>query len=284
MVHRHGKGLPATTTVEERMGDNGMTTSGCERWLGWDFLLALPRGRFQVGGVGVQGGWGSVRCGGKDARIEKGLESRLVRGAGSGYVRGRFMSSSRRARSKVWRRWLGNLLIVFLGLIALVLLVGLFLPRTYRVVRTVEVRAAPQVVYADLATLRQWPEWTVWNKEMDPTAEFEFSGPESGVGAAYRWKGAKLGQGELKLTEADPNRGVRYALSFEGGAMQSVGGIEWVATGTNGLKVTWSDEGDLGRSLVNRYLGLMLDSMIGTQFEQGLARLKARAESGGGER
>jgi hypothetical protein len=175
---------------------------------------------------------------------------------------------------------LGNLLIVVLGLIALVLLVGLFLPRTYRVVRTVEVRAEPQVVYADLATLRQWPEWTVWNKEMDPTAEFEYWGPESGVGAGYRWKGATLGQGELKLTAADPDRGVHYALSFEGGAMQSVGRIEWEKAGTNRLQVTWSDEGDLGRSPVNRYFGLLLDSMIGAQFEQGLARLKARAESG----
>lgn len=169
-------------------------------------------------------------------------------------------------------------MIAILSVIALVLLVGLFLPRNYNLERTIDIQADMETIYPDLVSLRRWPEWTAWNKEMDPAAEFKFGTPETGVGAEYTWSGPVLGQGRLKLTKAEPGKGIEYTLEFENGSMTSDGAItmEKVA---GVVRVTWVDRGDLGRSPVNRYFGLLLDSMVGPNFEKGLQTLKSRAEA-----
>lgn len=188
------------------------------------------------------------------------------------------MSSSRRARSRRLKRILGNVVVALLGAVALLLLIGLFLPRTYHVQRTIEVQAGTEAIYPDLASLRRWPEWTVWNRDMDPGLELTYGSPDTGEGAEYSWVGPKLGNGRLKLTRAEPASGIGYELSFDNGSMRSEGAItmEKVA---GAVRVTWSNHGSLGKNPVNRYLGLMMDSWVGPDFEKGLSNLKQRAES-----
>ena len=51
------------------------------------------------------------------------------------------------------------------GLIALVMflaLIGLLLPRRYRVERSAVIKAKPEVVFAQVADLRAWKNWGVW--------------------------------------------------------------------------------------------------------------------------
>lgn len=187
------------------------------------------------------------------------------------------MSNSRRARSRRLKRFLGNALVVLLALVALLLLIGLFLPRHYRVERSVEINAASEAVFADLSNLRHWPEWTVWNEKMDPTVQFTYGTPDSGEGATYQWTGQKVGRGSLKLTQANPTNGIAYDLNFENGKFLSNGGISLSPT-ASGVRVVWVNEGDLGKNPVNRYFGLFVESMLGGQFEQGLSQLKSRAE------
>ena len=45
-----------------------------------------------------------------------------------------------------------------------------------------------------------------------------------------------------------------------------------------GTKVTWSFAGEAGRNPMMRYMGLMMDGMVGQDFEVGLANLKVLAE------
>jgi hypothetical protein len=189
------------------------------------------------------------------------------------------MSSSRRSRARRMRRLGANLIVVLLAIITLLLLVGLFLPRRYYVERAVVIGAEPEQIYADLANLRRWPEWTVWNQTMDPTVQFVFESPDTGVGASYRWTGEKLGEGELTLTRAEATNGVSYRLEFDGGKHLATGSIAMEPEGDS-VRVIWSNQGDLGKNPVHRYLGLFVDSMLGRDFERGLSNLKARAEMG----
>ena len=188
------------------------------------------------------------------------------------------MSSSRRSRSRRLKRLLSNLAVTLLAVVAVLLLVGLFLPRNYHVERRIEIRARAETVYPDLARLRRWPEWTVWNQEMDPAVRFTFESPDTGVGAAYEWTGPKLGEGRLRLTKAEPSSGVWYELDFDRRKYLSNGSITF--EGTNDVvRVTWLHEGSLGKNPVGRYVGLFMDKMLGADLEKGLARLKQRAEA-----
>lgn len=175
---------------------------------------------------------------------------------------------------------MANVGVVLLAVIALLLLVGLFLPREYNVERSIDIQASPDAIFADLTALRRWPDWTVWNRDRDPGLEVTYGTTDTGVGAVYSWKGPKLGDGSLELVRADPATGVAYKLSFDKGTILSDGAIrlEKVA---GVVRVTWNNHGNLGKNPVNRYFGLLMDRMVGPDFEQGLRNLKARAEKAG---
>lgn len=192
---------------------------------------------------------------------------------------GRFMSSSRRAKSRRIKRIAGNILVVILGIIALFLLVGLFLPRTYRVERSEVIHAKPEAIQEYLVALRRWPEWTAWNTANDPTLQFEFESPDQGVGAAYRWNGKATGQGRLKIAQAEPGQGIVYELEFEGGKYTAGGSIKLVPENTD-TRVVWLVEGDLGKNPIGRYFGLTLKSQVGAQFQRGLETLRGKVEAG----
>ena len=55
----------------------------------------------------------------------------------------------------------------------------------------------------------------------------------------------------------------------------------WIELTPNGgtTRVTWGFGADTGFNPVARYVGLLMDRAIGPDYEKGLARLKAKAES-----
>lgn len=71
---------------------------------------------------------------------------------------------------------------------------------------------------------------------------------------------------------------VQYSLYFPDFDMSSTGELTLVET-DNGTQVTWRDYGDVGFNPVNRYFAVMMDSMIGPDFEAGLANLKNVVEN-----
>jgi DNA gyrase inhibitor GyrI len=104
----------------------------------------------------------------------------------------------------------------------------------------------------------------------------KFDGPAKGVGAKMSWTSAKLGNGAMTITESTPFSQIKEGLNFDGNVA--------VATFTfspadGGTKVVWSFDSDAGMNPISRYFGLLVDSMVGKDYETGLANLKALAES-----
>jgi hypothetical protein len=155
--------------------------------------------------------------------------------------------------------------------------IGLLLPSSYSVERSVTIQASPEEVFNHLQTLKGWPEWTAWTVQRYPDMKVSFSGPDQGVGAVYVWNGEEVGAGSLKLTGADPSRGVTYDLDFDNGQFLSKGEIRMEPAGDQ-VKLTWINRGDLGWNPINRYFGLMIDGVMGPDFETGLNNLKNKLE------
>jgi hypothetical protein len=171
---------------------------------------------------------------------------------------------------------LKKVLFAVLLLPILLILVSLFLPATYRVERSLAINAAPEIIFPYLNELRRWPEWTAWNTNREPSLVYIQAGPPSGVGAVQSWT-ARSGNGSIKLTESDPDRGIGYELNFNEGRFISTGRIDLVPV-TNGTRVVWSNYGNFGRNPVGRYLGLLMDKWMGNDFETGLQNLKAKTQ------
>ena len=163
-------------------------------------------------------------------------------------------------------------------LIVLLALVGFLLPSNYHVERSVSIKCKPADVFQYINNLKTWPDWTVWNTSNYADLKQEFHEPSSGAGASYSWTSTKAGSGTMKLVSADPEKGIAYELDFEHGKYPSKGVIKTEATRRHGLKVTWTNEGELGMNPIGRYFGLMMDDMLGADFQQGLENLKGKVE------
>jgi effector-binding domain-containing protein len=175
------------------------------------------------------------------------------------------------------------LLIVGL-IVGLFLAGGFFLPRYVHVERSLEIERPAAPVFALLNSYKTFASWSPW-AERDPDARYEFTGPETGVGARMSWSGDPrlVGSGWQEIIESVPHSLVRTRLFFDQqGAAESYFQLDETE---KGVMVTWGFDTDLadGQSflggLLARYFGLMFDRWIGSDYEQGLSRLKVYAES-----
>jgi hypothetical protein len=170
-------------------------------------------------------------------------------------------------------RVLRNLVIAIAVLLVLLVVIAFFLPGTFSVQRSAVIAAPAERIYAKFATPRTWAAWSAWTTEADPTLVYTYAGPDSGVGAIMKFTAKKMGNGELEIVEAVPVRSVRYALRMTGTDMK-VNGHVTLEPAEGGTKVTWHDTGDLGRNVLLRYLGPMLDKNLAAAYERSFAGLR----------
>lgn len=162
-------------------------------------------------------------------------------------------------------------------LVMLFLVVAYVLPDSYHVERSIVIDAPPEEIHAYVDQLNRWPEWTVWTTERYPNLEYSYEGPEAGVGARQIWDDPETGAGHLEITESDPQEGIVYTMVFEG--FEPLDGAIQYDQVDDGTQVSWIANGKTGNNPIARYFGLMMDSMIGADFAEGLAGLKTAVES-----
>jgi effector-binding domain-containing protein len=167
-----------------------------------------------------------------------------------------------------------------IGVIVVLLLVGFFLPRNEKVERTVTVNARPEAVYNLLNDLTTYDKWMPWN-QLDTQWKVQYAPQTSGVGAWYKWesKNDKVGKGKLTITESTINEKVITSLEFEGFDKPSVSG--WVLKPAGaGTELTWYMNSDMGNNPAHRWMGILMDKMLGPQFDIGLRNIAAMADKG----
>ena len=164
------------------------------------------------------------------------------------------------------------------GAIVLVLVLGgVFLPSTFVVTRSAMIKAPPRKIYDLVVEPRQWTRWSEWNRR-DPAMKITYKGPPFGMGARWEWVSKSEGTGSMEFTRVEPDRAVEYALSFADFNMKSSGALRLEPQGEF-TRVTWTNSGDVGGNPLKHYLAMMMDRMVGPDFEAGLSHLKEVAES-----
>lgn len=172
-----------------------------------------------------------------------------------------------------------------LGIIAIVLVVlffgvAMFLPASVHVERSLVIPASRKVVFNQVNDLRNWKHWSPWY-QMDPDMQVTYRGFLRGEGASYSWKSDKVGNGTLTITESHPYQYIATQLDFvKKGQATGFYRFEQVADGT---RLTWGFETDVSNNPIEKYVGLMIDRMVGDDFEKGLQNLKTHVQSIPGE-
>jgi hypothetical protein len=172
---------------------------------------------------------------------------------------------------------LNRILIAIVVLLAAPFGLSYVIPAEQTVARSVAVKPAPEVLYAQVASLRKWQAWAPWSARNFPAEQFSFDGPEAGVGARMLWQGLNGRGGSLWLTQADPQSGVAFEMSMGAEPQKASGTIQLVPGGAETLVVwTWRVR---FKTPLERWEGLLVDEMIGPQFDAALVQLKKVVEA-----
>jgi len=161
--------------------------------------------------------------------------------------------------------------IIIVVLVVLFFGIAAFLPTQVHVERTLVIPASSEVVFNKINDLREWKNWSPWH-QVDPEMKITYEGFLSGEGASYTWESDKVGSGQLTITESHPNKYIATAMDFmEQGTAKAFYRLQPVESGT---KVTWAFETTMDNNPIEKYMGLFMDRMVGSDFEKGLHNLK----------
>ena len=168
--------------------------------------------------------------------------------------------------------------IVIVVLIAGVLVFATTRPDAFRVERSVSIKAPPEKIYPYFDDFNRWAVWSPWEK-LDPAMKRSFSGAPSGKGAAYAWEGnSKVGAGRMEILESTPSSKLLIKLDFlKPFEAHNIAEFTF-APKDGGTVVTWAMYGPCPFISKLMQIFCSMDKMVGGQFEQGLANLKAAAE------
>ena len=99
---------------------------------------------------------------------------------------------------------------LLLVLLLLFIVIGLLLPQSYNVTKSININANTHIVKPLITDFSQWHKWSPW-KKLDPSVEFSLGEPSTGVGAHQSWQ-SKWGAGEMTTTALSANKMVLNIL------------------------------------------------------------------------
>lgn len=165
-----------------------------------------------------------------------------------------------------------------LAIVVVLLVVVALRPAAFRVARSRIVTAPADVVFAQIANLHAWERWMPFDA-MDPTVVKTFSGPATGVGSSYHYRGQKIGEGRMTIIALVPGHRVDVRAEFVT-PMRATNRVELALRRVaSGVEVTWAMNGT--HSFVGKAFSFVLDidAMVGKDFERGLENLGRVAEA-----
>jgi len=144
------------------------------------------------------------------------------------------------------------------------------LPAKRRVERSATIDAAPEKVFALVSSTEGFQSFNPY-KDDEPNLLIVPSGPSSGVGASFSFKG-KDSEGRQTIVAVEPNKSV--TMKIELGAMGTPTQSFTLTPEGNRTRVTWATETEFGANPVGRVFGLMMDGYLGPIYERGLSNLE----------
>jgi uncharacterized protein YndB with AHSA1/START domain len=168
--------------------------------------------------------------------------------------------------------------IVIAILIAALLLYAATQPDTFRIERSMSIKAPPEKIFSLINDFHQWEAWSPWEK-IDPEIKRTYSGTTSGRGAVYEWLGNKdAGQGRMEIIESSPPSRVALKLDFIS-PFEAHNLVDFTLI-TQGDTTTVTQAMYGPSPYISKLMGLFfsMEKMVGQKYEEGLASLKAIAE------
>ncbi len=171
---------------------------------------------------------------------------------------------------------LGLLFVFAVAGIGIVLLFASRRPKQFHTSRSLPIAAAPERLHGLISSLRQMNTWNPYALR-ETGGSSSYSGPASGPGAEFHFNGPKSGTGTISILDTGPSKIVMRLLMTKPFRVDNR--IEFTLKPEGeATTVTWAMSGS--QPMFARVMSLIIDCdrMVGRDFDEGLANLKAIAE------
>ena len=171
------------------------------------------------------------------------------------------------------------ILYIILGIIAALLIAGLFIPKGMKATREIIINKPNAEVFNYIKQLKNQDNYSKWGS-MDPDMKKEYRGTDATVGFVSAWEGnKKVGTGEQEITGIEEGRKLstelRFIKPFKSVAQSS---MTTEALSDNSTKVSWGFEGQMNYPMNIMKLFMNMEKSIGNDFSTGLSNLKSLLE------
>ena len=166
--------------------------------------------------------------------------------------------------------------------IVIVLILAATKPDTFSVRRATTVKAPPEKIFALINDFHRWTTWSPYENK-DPAMQRSYSGASSGKGAVYAWDGNNnVGSGRMEILDSSAPSKIVIKLDFlkpfEGHNTAEFTMLPQGDTTSAATDVIWLMHGPAPFMSRLMQVFINLDTMIGKDFEIGLANLKRLTE------
>jgi uncharacterized protein YndB with AHSA1/START domain len=171
------------------------------------------------------------------------------------------------------------IVIALLVAIALVLLYAASKPDAFGVQRSTNIAAPAEKIFPLINDLHAHTTWSPFEK--DPAMKRTHSGAPAGRGAVYEWDGNRqVGSGRIATTDSmAPSKVAMRLEMFRPFKADNIVEFTLEPQGDPTTRITWAMHGrqPFMAKLMSTFINC--DKMVGSQFEEGLAKLKVLAEA-----
>ena len=149
---------------------------------------------------------------------------------------------------------------------------------TFRVQRSASIKAAPEKIFPLIDDLHRFNTWNPFAQQ-DPNLKGSYSGAASGKSAAYTFAGnGNVGKGTIEIIDSAPASRVTMTLHMLA-PFETRNTVQFLLEPQgDGTRVTWAMQGSVPYFAKIIHLFIDMDRMVGSEFDAGLASLKAIAE------
>jgi uncharacterized protein YndB with AHSA1/START domain len=172
------------------------------------------------------------------------------------------------------------MIVVLAGIIAVLLLIGLFSRRDYSAGREVIINKPKGIVFDYLKVLKNQNKWSVWGS-MDPDMKTSYTGTDGTEGFTSAWESnvKNVGAGEQEILKIVEGERLDYEMRFlKPFKSTSWAYIKTTAINDNQTKVYWAFNGKMNYPANLMLVFMNMEKMIGNDFEKGLEKLKSILE------
>lgn len=171
------------------------------------------------------------------------------------------------------------ILYIILGIIALVLIVALFVPKDMSYEKSVLINADIKAVWKNVSSHAAMDKWSPWNSK-DPDMKKTLTGTDGTVGAKQAWvsKVKGVGEGSQTITKMEEPTLMETRLDFLKPFKSTALAYIKLADESTKTRVAWGFKSKMPYPMNLMMLFMNFEKAMDKEFGEGLSKLKAICE------